>query len=111
MTEAWETIICPICRKEIHRQFSSPIQSRGRVSSRDYQAASDMLTAMMLAAEAEHQRMIMAAQDACVEHYRARHRIRFALARRFGWSWLLKRRWPWSRIPGETFDFSERANA
>lgn len=105
-----EIIICPICRKQIHHQYSSPIYSRGRVSSRDYQGGSDMLTAMVLAAEAEHERMVLAAEEACATHFRTEHSRRFRLWQRFHWSWLLQRRWPWSRKNGEVFDYSGAMN-
>ena len=110
MPEGWEVIICPICCKEIHRQFSAPIYSRGRVSSRDYQAGSDMLTAMVLAANEEHERMVMAAKEACATHFREQHTIRFRLWKRLKWAWLLQRRWPWRKVKGEVFDFSSAAN-
>lgn len=111
MSGTWEVILCPVCRKQIHRQFSSPIYSRGAVSSGDYQAGSDMLTAMVLAANAEHERMVMAAEEACATHFREEHALRFKLWRKLQWAWLIQRRWPWRKVKGEVFDFSRSANA
>jgi hypothetical protein len=109
--EGPEIIICPICRKEIHRQYAAPIQSRAIMSSRtDPKTASAMLTQMMLAADALHEKIVLDAEEACVEHYRTKHSLRLQLWKRFKWDWIMQRRWPWSRPLGETFDFSESAN-
>ncbi len=105
-----EIIFCPICGEVIHRQFSGPITSRGVVSSRtDPATASAVLTEMMLAAEAEHQRMLRTVEEICAEHMRTRHSTRFGLWQRFGWNWLLTRPWPWSSKPEyDEFEFPGR---
>ena len=110
MPEGWEVIICPICRDVVHRQYAAPIVSRGRVSSRDYQAGSDMLTAMMNAANEEHERLVMIAEEACATHFREQHTLRFRLWKRLKWAWLIQRRWPWRKVKGEVFDYSRSAN-
>ena len=101
-----EIIICPICREQIHHNYSSPIYSRGRVSSRNYAAGADMLTAMMMSAEEEHQRMVHAAEEACAAHFQTAHSRRYRLWKRLKWNWLIQRRWPWRKVSGELFDYS-----
>ncbi len=98
--------MCPICRKQIHHNYSSPIYSRGRVSSREYGAGAAMLTAMMMEAQAEHERMVQAAEEACATHLRETHPLRFRLWKRLKWRWLIQRRWPWKKVEGEAFDYS-----
>jgi hypothetical protein len=110
MTEQWEVILCPICRKVIHRHFASPIQSRGRVSSRDYRAGSSLLTQMTMEAEAEHERYVLAAEAACAEHFRDKHPRRLRLWRRLKWNWLLNGPWPWSKNDYDKFDYSGQVN-
>jgi hypothetical protein len=109
MKAGTEIILCPICRKAIHTQYSSPILGRSTVSSRDPHGASGMLTAMMLAAEAEHLKMIMRAEEACRTHFEEQHPRRLRLWKRFKWNWILQRRWPWSRSSEDTFDFGANA--
>lgn len=102
-----EVIVCPICREQIHHNYSSPIYSRGRVSSRNYGAGAAMLTQMMIEAQAEHERMLRAAEEACVAHLRTAHSLRFRLWKRLKWKWLIQRRWPWKKVEGELFDYSK----
>lgn len=105
-TEQTEIIICPLCRKEIHRNYAAPIGSRASIpSSATPEQASAMLTEMMFAAEKLHQEIVQRAEDACVEHMRTRHARRFRLWQRYKRNWLLTRRWPWSRFAHEQFEF------
>jgi len=105
-----ESILCPICRVVIHTQHSAPIYGRSSVSSRASQTASAMLTSMMLAAEHEHEQMLMRAEEACRTHFSERHPRRLQLWEQFRWRWLMTRRWPWSRTPSyEQFDFGANA--
>lgn len=100
-----EVILCPICGEVIHQQLSEPILSRGRTSSRDYAAAAATLTEMVMAAEAEHERMLRTAEEICAEHMRTRHAWRFKLWQKTGRDWILQRRWPWSKFDHEQFEF------
>lgn len=93
-----EIILCPICGDMIHEQYAAPITSRAVLPSRvDPSAAAQTLTDMMLAANAMHEELIQAAEDACAEHMRSRHARRMRLWERYHWNWLLTRRWPWQR--------------
>lgn len=67
-----------------------------------------MLTAMMLAAEAEHQHMLRTVEEICAEHMRTRHSWRFKLWQKTGRDWILQRRWPWKRMKHEQFEFGGR---
>lgn len=106
----WEIILCPICRKEIHRHYASPIVSRGTVSSRiDPTMQADFLTQMMLEADRLHEEFALAAEEACTAHMREQHYQRYRLWLRFRWNWLLNGPWPWSRpLSPEKFEFGGR---
>lgn len=102
-----EIILCPICGDVIHEQYSEPILGRASLPSRTPpEAASAMLTQMMLAADRMHQEMLQTAEDACAEHMRSRHARRMRLWERYRWNWLLTRRWPWQHASKhEQFEF------
>jgi len=68
-----------------------------------------MLTAMMMAAEEAHQEKLIAVEAACVAHFMTDHAARFRIARRFRWEWLMKRKWPWSRIASFLEEFEVNA--
>lgn len=63
-----------------------------------------MLTAMMLAAEDEHQEMLRTVEEICAEHFRSEHPRRLWLWQKLGWDRIMNRRW---FFWGQRFDFEQ----
>lgn len=97
-----ELVICPLCRAEIHRHVAGRVETKMRLPSRTTQGGNAM---QMLAemARREHEDELALCEQACVNHYQARHRIRFSLWHRFHRTWLLN--WPGRKprapLPGQ----------
>jgi hypothetical protein len=86
-----ELVVCPLCRAEIHRHVAGPVETRISLPSRT-KSGGDAIGMLIENARLEQEKEILLCEQACVGHYRDRHRLRLSLWRRFGWAWLM--RWP-----------------
>jgi hypothetical protein len=102
-----ELIVCPLCRKIIHRHDAEPSTSRARVSSRvGNRESAALLSEMMEDMERAHRERIEAAEAACLLHYQSKHRLRIWLWHRLHWDGLMNKRWVFfGETSGEQFKY------
>lgn len=109
MSAPREVIVCPLCRSVIHERVAHPITERARVSSRtDPQTAAALLTAMVMDSQKIMDEIVQRAEEACRSHLETKHPRRFRLWQKYGWEWVLLKRWPWSKqfTSGDDFSFA-----
>ena len=95
-----ETVICPLCRRSIWSGSGDPVIGRATVSSRaSHSDTASAFAILMQQAEMAHQEKLAKVEAACVEHFQADHGMRYRIAQRLGWEGLMKKKWPWSRVP------------
>jgi hypothetical protein len=102
-----EYIICPLCRKIIHRHDSQASTARTSVSSRtNTRQSASLLTEMMKEMERAHREQIQAAENACRAHYRSNHGLRLWLWEHLHWNGIMNKRWVfYGSTSGEPFQY------
>lgn len=105
-----EYIVCPLCAEIIHRHYRDRVSTRIRIPSRSRYVIHGAAALAELASRAleEQRQEQQSAEDACVSHYEEHHALRYALWRRFKWTWLMN--WPHKKPPvthiGQMFELT-----